>query len=153
MFGFGAPELVILTIIALSAGVVVRVLKTPQPNRTPDATMTTTTQSFKLAKSRRACLQCGYRGAMTTWFNHLLPLLAAIALLFAYIVPGLIFIAWGWGKYKCPNCNALGKNRPLNYDDIDNDRACPFCAEKIKREAIACKHCGRDLPQSSPAVS
>ncbi len=23
---------------------------------------------------------------------------------------------------------------------------CPFCAEDIKREAVVCKHCGRDLP-------
>lgn len=26
-------------------------------------------------------------------------------------------------------------------------RACPFCAELIKVEAIKCKHCGSDIPQ------
>jgi hypothetical protein len=24
-------------------------------------------------------------------------------------------------------------------------KKCPFCAEKIKRQALVCKHCGRDL--------
>jgi hypothetical protein len=28
-------------------------------------------------------------------------------------------------------------------------RKCPFCAEYIKREAIVCKHCGRDLVTNS----
>ena len=23
---------------------------------------------------------------------------------------------------------------------------CPFCAENVKKEALVCKHCGRDLP-------
>ncbi|MDL2267182.1 hypothetical protein LJC46_04245 [Desulfovibrio sp. OttesenSCG-928-G15] len=27
---------------------------------------------------------------------------------------------------------------------------CPFCAEKIKPQAIVCKHCGRDLPKDTP---
>lgn len=27
-------------------------------------------------------------------------------------------------------------------------RACPFCAEAIMREAIVCKHCGRDVPKA-----
>ena len=25
-------------------------------------------------------------------------------------------------------------------------KICPFCAEMIKRKAIVCKHCGRDIP-------
>ena len=28
-------------------------------------------------------------------------------------------------------------------------KICPFCAEKIKAQAVVCKHCGRDLPQST----
>ena len=26
---------------------------------------------------------------------------------------------------------------------------CPFCSELIKRGAIVCKHCGRDIPRAS----
>jgi len=26
-------------------------------------------------------------------------------------------------------------------------KKCPHCAELVKREAVVCKHCGRDLPK------
>lgn len=29
-------------------------------------------------------------------------------------------------------------------------RACPFCAEDVKHEAIVCRFCGRDLPDAPP---
>lgn len=29
--------------------------------------------------------------------------------------------------------------------DHSQDKKCPHCAEYVKREAVVCKHCGRDL--------
>lgn len=29
----------------------------------------------------------------------------------------------------------------------ENEKKCPFCAEFVKREAVVCKHCGKELPQ------
>ena len=28
-----------------------------------------------------------------------------------------------------------------------DNKKCPFCAEVVKKEAVVCKHCGRDLPK------
>ena len=31
-------------------------------------------------------------------------------------------------------------------------RKCPFCAELVKREAVICKHCQRDLPPEADLI-
>ena len=28
----------------------------------------------------------------------------------------------------------------------DNTRNCPYCAELVKKEAVICKHCGKEIP-------
>lgn len=59
----------------------------------------------------RRCRICGFEGEMKTWLsNYSVPLLVTFILLLFYLIPGIIFIAWGWGKFKCPKCKALGKN-------------------------------------------
>lgn len=63
------------------------------------------------SKNDRKCLQCGYIGPMKTWLrNYNLPQFIALMGLLFYLIPGLIFIAWGWGKHKCPSCGALAKS-------------------------------------------
>lgn len=61
----------------------------------------------------RRCTNCGAQGTMKTWLrNYSLPQLLAIVLLLFWVLPGVIFIAWAWGKYKCPHCGKVGENVP-----------------------------------------
>lgn len=56
-----------------------------------------------------------------------------------------LFFGWtlvGWVAALIWAVSAL-PSRPgaISY----TDRKCPHCAEMIKREAVACRHCGRDV--------
>ena len=62
----------------------------------------------------RKCLVCNYEGLMKTWLSgYFFPVFITILCFLFYILPGIIFIVWGWGKYKCPKCGTLNKNIPV----------------------------------------
>lgn len=61
----------------------------------------------------RRCTACGFTGEMKTWLrNYSGGQFIALLLLLFWIIPGVVFIAWGWGKYKCPHCGKVGENVP-----------------------------------------
>ncbi len=61
--------------------------------------------------SVRKCLACGHEGEMKTWIsNYVAPKIIVITGFLLGYIPGLIFLVFYWGKYKCPSCGAVGKN-------------------------------------------
>lgn len=62
----------------------------------------------------RKCLACGHDGEMKTWLsNYTAPKLIAVAGFVLGYIPGLIFLAIYWGKYKCPSCGVVGKSQQI----------------------------------------
>src|ERR1035437_2624625 len=62
----------------------------------------------------RKCLACGHVGEMKTWHsNYMAPKFIVIAGFLLGYIPGLIFLAFYWGKYKCPSCGAVGKSQQI----------------------------------------
>ena len=72
------------------------------------------TSDHDTGASDRTCLRCGYAGEMKTWIaNYTVPKLILVAGFLLGYIPGLIFLAVYWGKYKCRKCGAVGKNQPI----------------------------------------
>ena len=63
----------------------------------------------------RKCLKCGYEGEMKTWLsNYIAPKVIVTAGFLLGYIPGLIFLVFYWGKYKCPSCGAVGKSQQIS---------------------------------------
>jgi ribosomal protein L37AE/L43A len=68
-----------------------------------------------IASNVRTCLACGYEGEMKVWLSsYTIPKLIAVAGFVLGYVPGLIFLAVYWGKYKCPKCGKVGKSQRIS---------------------------------------
>ncbi len=69
----------------------------------------------------------------------LLQLLGLVLCFFIFpvgIILGLILILAGGIGYR---------NETKKTKEEENLIKCPYCAESIQKEAIICKHCGKDL--------
>lgn len=55
---------------------------------------------------------------------------------------GWFFLGLILGPFGLVFALIVGKEGPSN-----EERRCPYCAEFIKKGAIVCKHCGRDMPE------
>lgn len=63
----------------------------------------------------------------------------------------------GWHKNKLIRAGYMtrkqwdARHQEATPPPAADERTCPFCAEQIKRAALVCKHCGRDVPQQAAA--
>ncbi|MEI7816594.1 MAG: hypothetical protein WCI45_05290 [Desulfuromonadales bacterium] len=105
-------EIVIILFVLLGGSIAFSAWKNNKSSDTPRSV--DTSEDLDNGCSVRKCLGCGHEGEMKTWMSHyVLPKIIAVAGFLAGYLPGLIFIAFYWGKYKCPVCGSVGKNQQI----------------------------------------
>jgi hypothetical protein len=96
-----------------------------------------------LAYANDAAINAGAKGAVT---GAAMGIIAGIAAIAWMIIRKLIKTAKAAApKVKDAASQAVEKGRAVAQDFASRNKVCPFCAETIKRDAVVCYHCKRDL--------
>jgi predicted RNA-binding Zn-ribbon protein involved in translation (DUF1610 family) len=113
--GKNVMEIVIILFVLVGGSIAFSAWKSKKsPENTPSADSHT---DIGTVSSYRTCMSCGHQGEMKTWLsNYTAPKLIAVTGFLLGYIPGLIFLAIYWGKYKCPQCGAVGKNQQIKND-------------------------------------
>lgn len=85
----------------------------------------------------------------------ILVVAVALGLIPAFIAQGKghSFVTWWfWGALLFIVALPAAIKLEPTTDAGSSMRKCPFCAEVVKREAVVCKHCHRDLPPAAITV-
>jgi hypothetical protein len=110
-------EIVIALFLLVGGSIAYSAWKKNKSAENPQPASATSEHADKI--SNRKCLSCGHEGEMKTWLsNYTAPKVIVIAGFLLGYIPGLIFLAIYWGKYKCQSCGSIGKNQPIG--DLNN---------------------------------